>query len=45
MSAWRGPVEVLFVSFLLDEVAVTLWDEDFPGGKAYTRKYLAAGLR
>ncbi len=31
------------MSFLLDEVAVTLWDEDFPRGKAYTRSILLQG--
>jgi hypothetical protein len=31
------------VWFLWDEVAVTLWDEDSPGGKAYTRSILLQG--
>ncbi len=34
---------MFFASFLLDEVAVTLWDEDFPGGQAYTRSILLQG--
>ena len=28
------------MSFLLDQASVTLWDEDFPGGQAYTRSML-----
>ena len=31
------------MSFLWDEVAVTLWDEDSPGGKAYTRNISLQG--
>ncbi len=31
------------MSFLLDEVAAALWDEDFPRGKAYTRSILLQG--
>ncbi len=33
----------VFGSFLLDNIAVTLWDEDFPCGKAYTRNILLRG--
>ena len=31
------------MSLLWDEVAVTLWDDDSRGGKAYTRSILLQG--
>lgn len=40
---WERAGRSVCVSFLLDEVALTLWDEDSPGGEVYTRNIVLQG--